>query len=79
MTARAVPIVRVVKPAGSRGVMSAGRNTRFFLTLPGHEEVEVSNWMTGAQLSVDISDLDRVEIRGICSLQIEYADQEDAE
>lgn len=76
MTVRLVPIVRVVKPAASRGVLSAGRNTKFFLTLPGQEEVEVSNWLTGASLATDVHDLDTVELRGYCSLQIEYEDEE---
>ena len=76
---RKLPIVRVVKPFASRGVLSAGYKTRFFLTLPGQEEIEVSNWMTGAKMETDIHSVDSVQISGYCSLQIEYADEEDAE
>lgn len=64
--------IRVECPESTRGVIAASRSARFFLTLPGAEEVEVSSWMTGADMSVGINDVRRVTLQTVCSYEVGF-------
>lgn len=66
-----VPHVRVVKPLAMKGVLASGRSTRFFLTLPGMDEVEVTS-MRGAELATSIDGADEVVLRLYASLEVLY-------
>lgn len=69
-----VPHIRVVKAAATRGVLASGRNTRFYLTLPGEEEKEITA-MRSATLTTSYDGPDEVQITMLATIQIEYASE----
>lgn len=70
-----VPHIRVVKPMKNLGKLTTGRLTKFYITLPGHEEIEVP-MMRSARLDTRYDDVDLVTIEMIASIEILYADEE---
>lgn len=71
MAEMAIPHIRVVKPEGWRGILVHPRGTRFFITLPGDEERELTA-MRGAELSTNIDGPDEVTLRMLATMEVVY-------
>jgi hypothetical protein len=54
-------------------MLTSPRLTKFFLTLPGHDEIEVP-MMRSADLRTSLDDVDIVTIELIASIEVQYAD-----
>lgn len=64
--------VHVIRPAGTEGILGTARGSKFFLTLPDHEPIELPA-MLGAKLAARFDEPDHIELEFFGTLEVTYS------